>query len=124
ILPAELENSNNFQGFTDFCHTLPLSRGKEDDEEEDNISGEFKGSFRVYPLPPDPNEPMPPRIFETLPPSDPEECLVRIYIIQATDLQPSDPNGLADPYLEVELGKTKMNTRDEYVPNSINPMFG
>ncbi|BFY97443.1 hypothetical protein BsWGS_00482 [Bradybaena similaris] len=124
ILQTELENSHNYNGFADFCHTLTLSRGKEDDDEDDNTCGEFKGSFRVYPLPPDPNEPLPPRVFQILPASDPEECLVRVYVIQATDLQPSDPNGLADPYLEVELGKVKINTRDDYVPNSINPMFG
>ncbi|XP_059157039.1 myoferlin-like isoform X3 [Physella acuta] len=124
VLPSELEKCEIYKGFNDFCHTLPLSRGKNEDDEDDNVIGEFKGSFRVYPLPQDPAEQLPPRIFQSLPPSDPEECIVRVYVIKAVDLQPNDPNGLADPYVEVELGKTKMNTRDNYVPNSINPSFG
>lgn len=30
----------------------------------------------------------------------------------------------ADPYLVVELGKQKINDREKYVPNSLNPLFG
>ncbi|KAH9524694.1 hypothetical protein Btru_027538 [Bulinus truncatus] len=124
VLPSELEKFEAYKGFTDFCHTLLLSRGKNEDDEDSNVVGEFKGSFRVYPLPQDPNEPLPPRIFQSMPSSDPEECIVRVYVVSAVDLQPNDPNGLADPYVEVELGKKKMNTRDNYIPNSINPIFG
>ena len=54
----------------------------------------LQGSFRVYPLPGDPNAPMPPRILDNLPPSTPEECIVRVYIVRAMDLQPNDPSGL------------------------------
>ena len=53
-----------------------------------------QGLFRVYPLPGDPNQPMPPRVLNNLPPSAPEECIVRVYIIKALDLQPNDPSGL------------------------------
>ncbi|XP_055863087.1 myoferlin-like isoform X4 [Biomphalaria glabrata] len=124
VLSSELEKYEGYKGFTDFCHTLYLSRGKNEDDEDSNVVGEFKGSFRVYPLPQDPNEPLPPRIFQSMPSSDPEECIIRVYVVNAVDLQPNDPNGLADPYIEVELGKKKMNTRDNYIPNSINPNFG
>ncbi len=54
----------------------------------------FQGSFRVYPLPGDPNAPVPPRHLDNLPPSTPEECIVRVYIVKAMDLQPNDPSGL------------------------------
>lgn len=40
------------------------------------------------------------------------------------DLQPQDTSGLADPYLVVQLGKTKISEKDNYVPNNLNPIFG
>ncbi|VEL28087.1 unnamed protein product [Protopolystoma xenopodis] len=65
------------------------------DEEEDNYAGQFKGTFCIYPLPAEPTAPLPLKYLETsLPPSDPEECIVRIYIVRAIDLQPNDPSGL------------------------------
>lgn len=48
----------------------------------------------MYELPEDPNETLPPRHLDTLPSPAPEECVVRVYIIQAYDLQPADPNGM------------------------------
>ncbi|XP_041370601.1 myoferlin-like isoform X3 [Gigantopelta aegis] len=123
ILKTELEKSEGYNGFNDFCHTFELCRGKNEDEEESNAVGEFKGSFRVYPLPPDPSEPVPDRILKSVP-TLPDSFTVRVYVVRAIDLQPNDPSGLADPYLEVVLGKTKRNTRDEYLPNTINPVFG
>ena len=53
-----------------------------------------QGSFRVYPLPDDPNIELPTRVLRNLPPSSPEECIVRVYLIKAVDLQPNDPSGL------------------------------
>lgn len=61
-----------------------------------NISYFFlylQGSFKVYPLPDDPGVAPPPRQFRELPESGPQECLVRIYVVRATDLQPKDNNG-------------------------------
>lgn len=48
----------------------------------ESISLFFQGSFHVYPLPSDPNLPFPPRILKNLPPSEPVECLIRVYIIK------------------------------------------
>ena len=53
-----------------------------------------QGSFRVYPLYEDPGTAAPPRQFRELPESGPQECLVRIYVVRCTDLQPKDNNGL------------------------------
>lgn len=53
----------------------------------------LQGSFKVYPLPDDPGVAPPPRQFRELPDSGPQECLVRIYVVRATDLQPKDNNG-------------------------------
>ncbi|XP_067657682.1 myoferlin-like isoform X1 [Haliotis asinina] len=124
ILKSELEKTEDFNGFVDFCHSFDLCRGKNEEEEESNVVGEFKGSFRVYPLPQDPGEPLPLKILSDLPNSDPDECIIRVYVIKAIELQPNDPSGLADPYLEVLLGSKKLNTRDDYIPNTTNPVFG
>lgn len=95
VYPHPLEEVEGFNGFTDFCNTFTLSRGKNVDEDEDNYAGEFKGTFRIYPLPEDPKEQLPVRYFEKLSvSSDPEECMLRVYIIRAIDLQPSDSSGL------------------------------
>lgn len=119
-----LENIDVFEGFQDLVKTFELFRGKVKPGEEATVVGEFKGSFHIYPLPSDPTVPLPPRILTNLPPSDPVECLVRVYVIRAIDLQPMDPNGLADPYLVVSLGKTKIKDQDKYIPNTLNPIFG
>ena len=54
----------------------------------------FQGLFKVYPLPSDPNEEVPVRILSNMPTSEPEEYVVRVYCVQAMDLQPNDPTGL------------------------------
>ncbi|GAB1610572.1 myoferlin-like isoform X9, partial [Argonauta hians] len=124
VYTDELENCENFSQFTDFCHTFSMLRGKDTEDAESNIIGELKCSFKVYPLPDDPSEPMPARVLQGLPSSEPQNCLVRIYIIKAIDLQPNDPSGLADPYVKVKLGKKKIDNKSEYIPNTINPCFG
>jgi len=124
VYETSLELVEEYAEFNDFCHTFALQRGKSIEEEESSVVGEFKGTFRVYPLPGDPNLPMPQRLLSNLPASAPEECIIRIYIIKAIDLQPNDPSGLADPYVTVTLGKKKANNRDNYVANSLSPVFG
>ncbi|CAF0934963.1 unnamed protein product [Rotaria sordida] len=124
ILPHPLELHEIYEGFSDFCRTFELSRGKTKFEEENEIVGEFKGLFKVYPLPEDPNEPLPHRTMENLPSNSLEECVIRVYIIRAIDLQPTDSNGKSDPYIEIELGKTRIDNRDERIPNTTNPVFG
>uniref|UniRef100_A0A671LQH0 Myoferlin-like n=1 Tax=Sinocyclocheilus anshuiensis TaxID=1608454 RepID=A0A671LQH0_9TELE len=125
VFNTELEAVPEFRGLTDFCTTFKLQRGKTEDEEEDpSVVGEFKGSFRVYPLSDDPNVSDPPRQFRELPESCPQECLVRIYIIRCLDLQPKDNNGMCDPYIKISLGKKMIDDRDHYKPNTLNPEFG
>ncbi|XP_062582135.1 myoferlin-like [Saccostrea cucullata] len=101
VYQTALEDVDFTKGFTDLCSTFELQRGKDDDEDESSIVGEFKGGFRVYPLPSDPNEEMPSKVFVNLPSADPEECIIRVYVICGIDLQPSDTSGLADPYVEI-----------------------
>ncbi|XP_036294466.1 myoferlin isoform X5 [Pipistrellus kuhlii] len=124
IYDCELEHVAEFEGLTDFSNTFKLYRGKSDHNEDPSVVGEFKGSFRIYPLPDDPSVRPPPRQFRELPDSVPQECLVRIYIVRGLELQPQDNNGLCDPYIKITLGKKVIEDRDHYVPNTLNPIFG
>ncbi|XP_058882400.1 myoferlin isoform X5 [Acipenser ruthenus] len=125
IFRTELENVPEYKGLTDFCDTFKLYRGKSGEDDEDpSVVGEFKGLFKIYPLSDDPGVPAPPRQFRELPDSGPQECIVRIYIIRAIDLQPKDNNGLCDPYIKIALGKKVVEDRDHYIPNTVNPVFG
>lgn len=60
-----------------------------------------KGGFKVYPLPPDPNDEMPSKVFTNLPSSTPEECIVRVYVICGIDFQPNDTSGLVCTWLSL-----------------------
>ncbi|XP_055986385.1 myoferlin isoform X1 [Sorex fumeus] len=124
VYDCELEDVAEFEGLTDFSDTFKLYRGKSDDNEDPSVVGEFKGSFRIYPLSDDPSVPAPPRQFRELPDSVPQECTVRIYIVRGLALQPQDNNGLCDPYIKITLGKKVIEDRDHYVPNTLNPVFG
>lgn len=125
VYDCELEDVPDFKGLTDFCSTFRLQRGKNENGDEDpTVVGEFKGSFKVYPLSDDPGVAPPPRQFRELPESGPQECLVRIYVIRAIDLQPKDNNGRCDPYIKISLGKNTVDDRDHYLPSTTNPVFG
>uniref|UniRef100_A0A3Q2X570 Myoferlin like n=1 Tax=Haplochromis burtoni TaxID=8153 RepID=A0A3Q2X570_HAPBU len=125
VYNCELEEVKEFHRLTDFCSTFKLQRGKSEDEEDDpSVVGEFKGSFKIYPLPDDPGVPAPPRQFRELPESGPQECLIRIYVVSCTDLQPKDTNGMCDPYIKIMLGRKTVDDRDNYKPNTLNPVFG
>ena len=50
--------------------------------------------------------------------------MVRVYIVQANDLHPMDPNGKADPYLKILLGGHVVNDKDNYISKQLNPVFG
>uniref|UniRef100_A0A8C2V7N3 Myoferlin n=1 Tax=Chinchilla lanigera TaxID=34839 RepID=A0A8C2V7N3_CHILA len=124
IYDCELEDVADFEGLTDFSDTFKLYRGKAEENEDPSVVGEFKGSFRIYPLSDDPSTPAPPRQFRELPDSVPQECTVRIYIVRGLELQPQDNNGLCDPYIKITLGKKVIEDRDHYIPNTLNPVFG
>ncbi|XP_029768503.1 myoferlin-like [Terrapene carolina triunguis] len=126
VYNCELEAVPEFQGLQDFCQTFRLYRGRvlEEASEDPLVVGEFKGLFQIYPLPEDPSSPPPPRQFQELPESQPQKCLVRVYIVRAFNLPPKDRNGLCDPYVRVTLGKKKLGDRDQYLPNTLEPVFG
>ncbi|KAG1682548.1 Dysferlin [Nymphon striatum] len=124
VFPVPLERIDPFQKFQDFLHTYNLYRGKTKESEESAVVGEFKGTFRVYDLPGDPNAPLPPKALRGLPALSSEDIIVRVYIVRANDLAPKDPNGLSDPFVTIKMGRKKADSRDNYRPNTVNPIFG
>ncbi|XP_063781358.1 dysferlin isoform X3 [Pseudophryne corroboree] len=125
VLDTELENIEDYEGLSDFCRTFKLYRGRSQDETEDpSVVGEFKGSFKIYSLPDDPSVPVPPRQFRQLLAKGLQECLVRVYIVRAVGLQPKDANGKCDPYVKISVGKKSLNDRENYIPCTLEPVFG
>ncbi|KAM5227805.1 fer-1-like protein 5 [Ctenodactylus gundi] len=124
VYDCELEAVPAFQGLQDFCQTFKLYQ--EQPKVDSPVVGEFKGLFRIYPFPENPDVPKPPRQFSSWPERDdfPQLCLVRVYVVRAMNLQPQDYNGLCDPYIILQLGPTKLGTRDSYKPNTLDPIFG
>ncbi|XP_055985030.1 fer-1-like protein 5 [Sorex fumeus] len=124
VYDCELEAVPAFEGLQDFCQTFKLYQGQP--KVDSPVVGEFKGLFRIYPISEDPNDPRPPRQLRFHPDKEdfPQECLVRVYIIRAINLQPQDTNGLCDPYVMLKLGKVVLGTRDKYQPNTLDPIFG
>ncbi|XP_054373447.1 myoferlin-like [Molothrus ater] len=120
IYGCELEAVPEFQGLQDFCQTLPLCKPGRAPEP----AGSFKGLFRIYPVPEAAGAAPGPRCFQRLPPPQPQPCLVRVYIVRAFELSPRDVTGLSDPYVRVALGKRTLGQRDQYVPNTLEPVFG
>ncbi|XP_061486315.1 fer-1-like protein 4 [Rhineura floridana] len=123
IYSSELENE--FDNFEDWLCIFPLHRGKasedEDGNEEENFVGKYKGSFYVYRTEEAGAEH---KISQGIPRNRPIKVLVRIYIVKATNLSPTDPNGKADPYLVVRIGQQQKDTKDRYIPKQLNPVFG
>ncbi|XP_040309841.1 fer-1-like protein 5 isoform X1 [Herpailurus yagouaroundi] len=124
VYDCELEAVPAFEGLQDFCQTFKLYQ--EEPKLDSPVVGEFKGLFRVYPFPEDPEAPKPPRQFTVWREKEdfPQECLVRVYIVRAINLQPQDANGLCDPYVILKLGQTKIGNRHKYQPNTVDPIFG
>ncbi|XP_053822437.1 fer-1-like protein 5 isoform X2 [Vidua chalybeata] len=126
IYGCELEAVPEFEGLQDFCQTFPLSkpgRAPVPGQHPEPV-GSFKGLFRIYPVPEEAGAAPAPRCFQRLPPRQPQPCLVRVYVVRAFDLSPRDVTGLSDPYVRVALGKKTLGRRDQYVPNTLEPVFG
>jgi hypothetical protein len=53
----------------------------------------------------------------------PNNVFVRLYVLQAENLTPTDSGGSCDPYLIVKIGNDEVNTRSKYLRNTCNPKF-
>ncbi|KAG8515514.1 Fer-1-like protein 6, partial [Galemys pyrenaicus] len=123
IYDGELESE--FNNFEDWVKTFELFRGK-CTEDEHGVGGDRVGSFCIYKSPEDSSmeDSGPLRIQQGIPPNHPVKVLIRVYIVAAFNLSPADPDGKADPYIVVRLGKTEIKDRDKYIPKQLNPVFG
>ncbi|XP_062862723.1 fer-1-like protein 6 [Trichomycterus rosablanca] len=128
IYDKELEAE--FGPFDDWVKTFELFRGKANEGDSsgaERLVGKFKAGFCLYKLPEgdegstDPGEY---KISQGIPPNSPVNVLIRVYIVSASNLHPADPDGKADPYIVLKLGKTEIKDRDNYIPKQLNPVFG
>ncbi|XP_065213777.1 otoferlin-like isoform X2 [Planococcus citri] len=135
IYSNELEAQPEFNRFKEWLLPFDLYRGKktdEDSEDESRVVGIFKGSIKVYkwPLPKDIDDHtimgFDPQygFFQGVPSNDPIHVLVRVYIVKANDLHPTDLNGKADPYIVLQLGSKRISDKDNYISKQLNPVFG
>ncbi|KAI3356016.1 hypothetical protein L3Q82_017285 [Scortum barcoo] len=123
-----------FGPFDDWVNTYELFRGKANEEEgatEGRFVGKFKGRFCLYKMTEDEDEDWDEvpdsrhfRVCRGIPPNGPVQVLIRVYIVSASNLHPADPDGKADPYIVVRLGKNEIKDRDNYIPKQLNPVFG
>ncbi|XP_078395891.1 fer-1-like protein 6, partial [Cetorhinus maximus] len=126
VYDRELEDE--FEHFSDWVQTFDLFRGKacEDDTSvnDERIAGKFKGSFRMWKCDDDHDMDGQCKILHGMPSNTPVKVLIRVYIVEAANLHPADPDGKADPYIVLQLGKTEIKDRDNYIPKQLNPLFG
>ncbi|KAA0707661.1 Fer-1-like protein 4 [Triplophysa tibetana] len=126
LYKCELEN--DYSQFEDWLHIFPIYKGKssvedEDEDESTRYMGKYKGSFLIYPITPE-DEDAECQITNGLPKNSPIKVLVRVYIVKATNLAPTDANGKADPYVVVKVGQQQIDSKDRYIPKQLNPVFG
>eukprot|EP00118_Oscarella_pearsei_P024773 m.306767 g.306767 ORF g.306767 m.306767 type:complete len:2096 (+) comp41575_c0_seq1:119-6406(+) len=121
IYDCSLEDVPQFHGLSDFLDTFPLYRGKSTSQK---VAGTFKGAIKILPLSEDETDAPPPRMYAKVPSSNPISVTIRVYVVRAMDLTPKDDNGKNDAYLVVHLGKEKLDSRDNYIPNETSPVFG
>ncbi|KAM3621093.1 uncharacterized protein V6R79_006015 [Siganus canaliculatus] len=120
---------SEFSQFQDWLHIFSLYKGRasaedEDEDEDERLMGKYKGSFLVYPHEPEDEEKTNYQITSGIPKNTAIKVLVRIYVVKATNLAPTDPNGKADPYLVIRIGQQTLDTKDRYIPKQLNPTFG
>ncbi|XP_015243518.1 PREDICTED: fer-1-like protein 4 [Cyprinodon variegatus] len=122
----ESDLESEFSEFQDWLKVFPLFKGRaitEDDEEdeEERLMGKYKGSFLVYPIDPEDRDDTTCQITNGVPKNSPVKVLVRVYIVKASSLAPTDPNGKADPYIVVKVGDQSQDSKERYIPKQLNP---
>ncbi|KAM6927320.1 LOW QUALITY PROTEIN: fer-1-like protein 4 [Xenentodon cancila] len=127
LYEGDLESE--FNQFQDWLKTFPLYKGRtnteeEDEDDEERLMGKYKGSFLVYPIDPEDKEDTTCQITNGIPKNSPVKVLIRVYIVKATSLAPTDPNGKSDPYLVVKVGDQSHDSKDRYISKQLNPIFG
>jgi hypothetical protein len=132
ILDGPLEQSDLFTRAS-WMDEFVLSRGKStigrkraksslfSDSDEARDCGRFVGCVNIQKLPI-----LDASLMNSIPNNDPTRFLVRVYVIRANDLQPSDAlTGKADPFVTLQLSSgRKVSDKANYITNQLNPTFG
>ncbi|XP_038216703.1 otoferlin-like [Zerene cesonia] len=135
IYDSELELQPQFSKFRDWCTTLKLYNGKKSgirEKDEQMYCGLLKAGLAIYRWPPPDNTDavslsgvdLKKGYFDDHPNNDPAKFLVRIYIVRAMNLKTKELTGKSDPYTVVSCGKKHFGDRSNYIPNTLNPVFG
>lgn len=83
--------------------------------------GKCKGSLLIYPSDEVESDL---KILQGIPTNRPVKLLVRVYVVKATNLAPTDLNGKSDPYIVVKIGEQVQDSKERYIPKQLNPVFG
>ena len=135
LLPGTLEQSDLFSRAA-WMDEFQITRGKQalgpkrakntslfgdHHSEESKPCGRFIGCANIQKLPL-----VDTSLMDSVPKNDPVRFLVRVYVIRANDLQPSDAlTGKADPFVTLALSSgKKMTDKANYIPNQLNPIIG
>uniref|UniRef100_A0A8B9M9F6 C2 domain-containing protein n=1 Tax=Accipiter nisus TaxID=211598 RepID=A0A8B9M9F6_9AVES len=131
IYGCELEAVPEFEGLQDFCQTFPLYQpGGHPTAGEDPVPvGEFKVGERAFPNLPPARGPRGAPATPPLPGAAPQPTpKVPSAGLRRPSLRPATPRqeraGKCDPYVRVSLGAKTLGQRDQYVPNTLEPVFG
>ncbi|XP_046666884.1 otoferlin [Homalodisca vitripennis] len=123
----KLEDQKEYGGFNDVLRTFIITRKTAEFERE---VAKLKVLISLYRWPVQDNV-VTPRgedptmgVLKQNELSDRVKLLVRVYCVKAFDLHPADPNGKADPYIEVATPSNVVSDKLNYVPNQLNPVFG
>nr|XP_032527530.1 myoferlin-like [Danaus plexippus plexippus] len=135
IYETEVETQPEFSKFKDWCATLKLYNGKKTgipDKDEKLYCGFLKAGFAIYKWPPPTNTiavtpsgiDLNKGFFNDHPHNNPAEFLVRVYIVKGLNLKSKEFTGQSNPYVVLNCGNKHIADRNNYVPNSVNPIFG
>lgn len=128
IYNVELEKQPGFEGFQDFLFSFDLRKGKTDlraSMSSQQLVANLKCGIRLHPCPESIVDIS--SVAGTLgsyPPPDSLDVTIRVYVVAAYNLTPTDINGRCDPYIALSFGKIKMSDRNSYIYKDTNPTFG
>ncbi|KAF4023595.1 hypothetical protein G4228_015468 [Cervus hanglu yarkandensis] len=114
-----------FDHFEDWLNVFPCTVGRGVRVEMERMKGleslwaSSRAPFLIYPE----SEAVSfsePQISWGIPQNQPIKFLVRVYVVKATNLAPEDPNGKADPYVVVSVGRERLDPKERYIPKQLN----
>ncbi|VVC37904.1 C2 domain [Cinara cedri] len=134
VYDSELENVPEFEKFEDNIKKFEISGLNNDDNRHSESIAVLKGNIYLYPEPVNKENVhlreshcsnVEFKIWPKLKSNVKCNIIVRVYILRAHNLHPSDIGGLSDPYVEILFGKSRrISDYKNYIPKSLNPIFG